>query len=282
MGGQRLYNVRLSSPFLLRSVAPSLDTLHGKRVRTFRRLGKRIVFGFDDDLWIVLHLMIAGRLHWGALGKALPGQRGLAVFDFENGSLVLTEASSKKRASLHVVAGKAGLASHDPCGIDPLEASREGFCRAMTRGNHRLKRALTDSSVFSGIGNAYSDEILHQAGLSPTAMSQKLDDDSVARLHRATRDTLTEWIERLRQETGDGCPKKVTAFRFGMAAHGRYGQPCPVCGTRIQRIRYAANETNYCPSCQTDGRLLADRALSRLLKRDWPRSIEELERGIDV
>ena len=278
VGGKRLDNVRLQSPFLLRSVTPPLDTLHGKRVRTFHRLGKRIVFGFDDDLWIVLHLMIAGRLHWGAPGKALPGKRGLASLDFENGSLLLTEAGSKKRASLHVVAGKAGLAAHDRGGIDPLEASRESFCRALTCRNHTLKRALTDPALFSGIGNAYSDEILHRAGLSPTAMSQALDDDSIARLHRATRDTLTEWIERLREETGDGFPKNVTAFRPGMAAHGRYGQPCPACGTRIQRIRYATNETNYCPRCQTGGKLLADRALSRLLKKDWPRSIEELER----
>ena len=278
VGGKRLDNVRLQSPFLLRSVTPPLDTLHGKRVRTFDRLGKRIVFGFDDDLWIVLHLMIAGRLHWGAPGRALPGKRGLASLDFENGSLVMTEAGSKKRASLHVVAGKAGLAAHDRGGIDPLEASREAFCRALTRRNHTLKRALTDPSLFSGIGNAYSDEILHRAGLSPTAMSQALDDDSIGRLHRATRDTLTEWIERLREETGDGFPKNVTAFRPDMAAHGRYGQPCPACETRIQRIRYANNETNYCPRCQTGGRLLADRALSRLLKKDWPRSIEELER----
>ena len=278
VGGQRLDNVRLQSPFLLRSVAPPLDALHDKRVRTFRRLGKRIVFGFDDDLWIVLHLMIAGRLHWGAPGKALPGKRGLASLDFENGSLVLTEAGSKKRASLHVVSGEAGLAAHDRGGIDPLEASREAFCRALTRRNHTLKRALTDPGLFSGIGNAYSDEILHRAGLSPTAMSQALDDDSIGRLHRATRDTLTEWIERLREEAADGFPKNVTAFRPGMAAHGRYGQPCPTCGTCIQRIRYATNETNYCPRCQTGGRLLADRALSRLLKKDWPRSIEELER----
>ena len=278
VGGERLVSVRLASPFLLRSVTPPLDALYGKRVRGFRRLGKRIAFCFDDDLWIVLHLMIAGRLHWGPPGKALPGKRGLAAFDFENGSLVLTEAGSKKRASLHVVADETGLAAHDRGGIEPLEASLAAFHQALTRRNHTLKRALTNPSVLSGIGNAYSDEILHRARLSPTAMSGSLDDDEIRRLHRATRDTLTEWVERLREETGDGFPKNVTAFRPDMAVHGRYGHPCPACGTRIQRIRYAASETNYCPRCQTDGKLLADRALSRLLKKDWPRSIEELER----
>ena len=279
VGGKKLAVVRLASPFLLRSVAPPLDALYGKRVRGFRRLGKRIAVRFDDDLWFVLHLMIAGRLHWGPPGKALPGKRGLAAFDFENGSLVLTEAGSKKRASLHVVADETGLAAHDRGGIEPLEAPLAAFHQALTRRNHTLKRALTDPSVISGIGNAYSDEILHRARLSPTAMSGALDDDAIRRLHRATRDTLTEWVERLREETGDGFPKNVTAFRPDMAVHGRYGNPCPVCGTRIQRIRYASSETNYCPRCQTGGKLLADRALSRLLKKDWPRSIEELERS---
>ena len=278
VGAKRLDVVRLASPFLLRSVTPPLDALHGKRVREFRRLGKRIAVCFDDDLWIVLHLMIAGRLHWGPPGKALPGKRGLAAFDFDNGSLVLTEAGSKKRASLHVVAGEAGLAAHDRGGIEPLEASLAAFRQALTRRNHTLKRALTDPSVLSGIGNTYSDEILHRARLSPTAMSGALDDDAIGRLHRATQVTLTEWVERLREETGDGFPKNVTAFRPDMAVHGRYGHSCPDCGTRIQRIRYAASETNYCPRCQTGGKLLADRALSRLLKKDWPRSIEELER----
>ena len=277
VGGKKLAVVRLASPFLLRSVAPPLDALYGKRVRGFRRLGKRIAVRFDDDLWFVLHLMIAGRLHWGPPGKTLPGKRGLAAFDFENGSLALTEAGSKKRASLHVVADETGLAAHDRGGIEPLEASLAAFHQALTRRNHTLKRALTDPRIFSGIGNAYSDEILHRARLSPTAMSGALDDDAVARLHRATRDTLTEWVERLREETGDGFPKNVTAFRPEMAAHGRYGNPCPACGTRIQRIRYASSETNYCPRCQTGGKLLADRALSRLLKKDWPRTIEELE-----
>ena len=278
VGAKRLDVVRLASPFLLRSVTPPLDALHGKRVRGFRRLGKRIAVCFDDDLWIVLHLMIAGRLHWGPPGKALPSKRGLAAFDFDNGSLVLTEAGSKKRASLHVVAGEAGLAAHDRGGIEPLEASLAAFRQALTRRNHTLKRALTDPSVLSGIGNTYSDEILHRARLSPTAMSGALDDDAIGRLHRATQVTLTEWVERLREETGDGFPKNVTAFRPDMAVHGRYGHSCPDCGTRIQRIRYAASETNYCPRCQTGGKLLADRALSRLLKKDWPRSIEELER----
>ena len=279
VGGKQLAVVRLASPFLLRSVAPPLDALYGKRVRGFRRLGKRIAVCFDDDLWVVLHLMIAGRLHWGPSGKALPGKRGLAAFDFEIGSLVLTEAGSKRRASLHVVADEAGLAAHDRGGIEPLEASLSAFDKALTRRNHTLKRVLTDPSIFSGIGNAYSDEILHRARLSPTAMSGALDDDAIRRLHRATRDTLTEWVERLREETGDGFPKNVTAFRPGMAVHGRYGNPCPACGTRIQRIRYASSETNYCPRCQTGGKLLADRALSRLLKKDWPRTIEELERS---
>ncbi len=279
VGGRRLEAVRLSSPFLLRSVVPPIDAFYGKRARAFHRLGKRLAIGFESDHWLVLHLMIAGRLHWGARGKKLPGKRGLAAFDFENGSLLLTEAGSKKRASLHLLANAEELAAHDPGGLDVMEASLAAFRAALTRRNHTLKRALTDPGLFSGIGNAYSDEILHRGRLSPIAMTRALDDDAIARLHRATRETLAEWIARLREETGDGFPEKVTAFRAGMAVHGRYGKPCPVCETRVQRIRYAANETNYCPRCQTGGTLLADRALSRLLKKDWPRSIEELERA---
>ncbi len=279
IGGQSLDGVRLGNPFLLRSVEPPLTAVHGKRVAGFRRLGKRIAIGVESGEWLVLHLMIAGRLHWhDAPAKPLPGKRGLAGFDFAHGTLILTEAGSKKRASLHVVADETGLAAHDPGGLEVLEAPLAAFRAALTARNHTLKRALTDPRLFSGIGNAYSDEILHHAGLSPVAMTQKLNEEAIARLHEATRATLSDWIARLREETGDGFPEKVTAFRDGMAAHGRYGKPCPVCATPIQRIRYASNETNYCPRCQTEGRLLADRSLSRLLKKDWPRSVDELER----
>jgi formamidopyrimidine-DNA glycosylase len=278
IGGERLDEVRLASPFLLRSVAPPIGAYHGTRVTAFRRLGKRIAIGFEKDRWMVLHLMIAGRLHWGARGKALPGKRGLAGFDFENGSLVLTEAGSKKRASLHLVEGAEGLDAHDPGGLEVMDTSLDAFRETLIRRNHTLKRALTDPRLFSGIGNAYSDEILHRARLSPIAMSQALDQPAIARLHAATQETLADWIARLRADAGDGFPEKVTAFRDGMAVHGRYGKPCPVCETAVQRIRYASNETNYCPRCQTDGRVLADRSLSRLLKKDWPRSVDELER----
>jgi len=281
--GAPLEGVRLASPFLLRTVEPPLGALTGKRVEGLRRIGKRIAFGFEDDLWMVLHLMIAGRLHWRAAGAAIPGgKRGLAAFDFPVGTLILTEAGSKKRASLHVVAGEAGLAAHDPGGLELFEAPLDDFAARLTRSNHTLKRALTDPRLFSGIGNAYSDEILLHARLSPVAMTQKLEAEEIARLFNFTKSTLRDWCERLRGETGEGFPEKVTAFRPEMAAHGKFGEPCPVCGTKIQRIRYATNETNYCPHCQTGGRLLADRALSRLLKKDWPRRPEELEelRGI--
>ncbi|MDH3232144.1 MAG: formamidopyrimidine-DNA glycosylase [Alphaproteobacteria bacterium] len=276
--GVPLEGVRLASPFLLRTVEPPLSALTGRRVKELRRIGKRIAFGFEDDLWLVLHLMIAGRLQWKAAGAAIPGgKRGLAAFDFADGTLILTEAGSKKRASLYVVAGAAGLAAHDPGGLELFEASLGEFAARLTRSNHTLKRALTDPRLFSGIGNAYSDEILLHARLSPVAMTQKLEADEIARLFEVSKSTLCDWCDRLRGETGAGFPEKVTAFRPEMGAHGKYGERCPVCGTKIQRIRYATNETNYCPQCQTGGRLLADRALSRLLKKDWPRRPEELE-----
>jgi formamidopyrimidine-DNA glycosylase len=276
--GQRLEGLRIANPFLLRSVEPPVASASGRRVERLRRLGKRIAIGLEGELWLVLHLMIAGRLHWARPGARLPGRRGLAAFDFPAGSLVLTEAGSKRRASLHLVAGEADLAAHDPGGLEVLEADLAAFRNALAEENHTLKRALTDPRSFSGIGNAYSDEILHRARLSPVAMSRKLTPEESERLYHATRDRLTDWIERLRAETGEGFPERVTAFRAGMAVHGRYGEPCPDCGTAVQRIRHADNETNYCPRCQTGGKLLADRALSRLLKKDWPRTIEELER----
>ena len=276
--GQPLEGLRIANPFLLRSVEPPVKSAKGRRVARLRRLGKRIAIGLEGELWLVLHLMIAGRLHWASPGAKLPGRRGLAAFDFPAGSLVLTEAGSKRRASLHLVAGEAGLAAHDPGGLEVLEADLAAFRNALAEENHTLKRALTDPRTFSGIGNAYSDEILHRARLSPVAMSQKLTPEESERLYHATRDTLTDWIDRLRAETGEGFPERVTAFRAGMAVHGRYREPCPDCGTAVQRIRHANNETNYCPRCQTGGKLLADRALSRLLRKDWPRTIEELER----
>ncbi len=276
--GEPLEGVRLANPFLLRSVDPPIRSAEGRRIEDFRRLGKRIAIGLEGELWLVLHLMIAGRLHWQKPGAKLPGKRGLAAFDFPDGSLFLTEAGSKRRASLHLVQGEAALEAHDPGGLEVLEAELGAFRDVLVRENHTLKRALTDPRAFSGIGNAYSDEILHRARLSPVAMTRKLADEEIERLYRATRDTLTLWIERLRAETDEGFPEKVTAFRAGMAVHGRYGKACPDCGTAVQRIRYAANETNYCPRCQTGGKLLADRALSRLLKADWPKTVEELER----
>ncbi|HVS09476.1 MAG TPA: DNA-formamidopyrimidine glycosylase family protein [Planctomycetota bacterium] len=276
--GRRLERVRLASPFLLRSVEPPLSEVEGKRTIELRRLGKRIVLGLEDELFLVLHLMIAGRLRWRQRGAALPGRRGLAAFDFEAGTLLLTEAGTKKRASLHVVRGEADLARHDPGGLEVLESDLDAFRRALQAENHTLKRALTDPRLFSGIGNAYSDEILHAARLSPLAMTLRLSDEEIARLHAAMRSTLELWIDRLRRETGAGFPEKVTAFRAGMAVHGRFREPCPTCGSPVQRIVYAENETNYCARCQTGGKLLADRALSRLLKDDWPRTIEELER----
>jgi formamidopyrimidine-DNA glycosylase len=284
IGGATFAGARLQSPFLLRTVDPPPAAAIGKRVRTLRRIGKRIAIGFGDggrdaDIWFVLHLMIAGRLHWAEPGAKIPGgKRGLAAFDFDAGTLTLTEAGTKKRASLHVVRGETALSALDPGGLEVLETTADAFAERLTSANHTLKRALTDPHLFSGIGNAYSDEILHRARLSPVAMSQKLDPDDIARLFDATRGTLTEWRDRLIAEAADGFPEKVTAFRDGMAVHGRYGKPCPDCATAVQRIRYAANETNYCPRCQTGDKVLADRSLSRLLKKDWPKTVDELER----
>jgi formamidopyrimidine-DNA glycosylase len=275
--GQVLEGVRMVSPFLLRTVDPPLASAHGKRIRELRRVGKRIAIGVEDDIWLVLHLMIAGRLHWQKRGAKVARPRGLAAFDFANGTLVWTEAGSQKRASLHVVRGEAGLSAQDPGGLEVLNTDLEHFSAVLTSANHTLKRSLTDPRLFSGIGNAYSDEILFEARLSPLALTQKLTRDEIDRLFQAVRTTLTRWTDELRAETGDGFPEKVTAFRPNMAAHGRYKEPCVRCGAKIQRIRYAANETNYCPHCQTKGKLLADRALSRLLREDWPRTPEELE-----
>ena len=277
--GQPVTGVRLRNPFLLRTVDPPVSDAVGKRVVDLRRVGKRIAIGLEEDLWLVLHLMIAGRLHWKPSDAKLSGKRDLAAFDFPENSLVLTEAGSKRRASLHLAAGEAGLAALDPGGREPLEIDLPAFRDALQHANHTLKRALTDPRQLSGIGNAYSDEILHAARLSPITRAQSLSDEEVERLYRATQETLRHWVERLREETGDDFPKKVTAFRPGMAVHGRFGEPCPECGAPVQRIRYASNETNYCARCQTDGRILADRALSRLLKGDWPRTIEELEKN---
>jgi formamidopyrimidine-DNA glycosylase len=275
--GKHLERARIASPFLLRTVDPPLHEIEGKKVLDLRRLGKRIVWCIEKDLFLILHLMIAGRLHWKDRGAKLPGRLGLAAFDFLNGTLTLTEAGTKKRASLHLVRGEADLARHDPGGLEVLEADERAFRRALVRENHTLKRALTDPRLFSGIGNAYSDEILHRARLSPLALTHNLAEPEIARLFHATQESLLEWIDRLRKDAGEGFPEKVTAFREGMAVHGRFGKPCPTCGTTVQRIVYAENETNYCPRCQTNGKVLADRSLSRLLKDDWPRSIEELE-----
>ena len=275
--GRRLEGVRLASPFVLRTVAPPVSALAGRRVLFLRRMGKRLVLELEDDLFVVIHLMIAGRLRWAAAGAKPPGKIGLAAFDFHTGTLLLTEAGSKRRASLHLVAGRSALAAFERGGLEPLDAGEVEFVRRLRQENHTLKRALTDPRLFSGIGNAYSDEILHRARLSPLRLTGRLTDEEAARLHEASRAVLIEWTERLRRQTGEGFPEKVTAFRDGMAVHGRFRQPCPDCGTPIQRIRYAENETNYCPVCQTEGRLLADRGLSRLLREDWPRSLEELE-----
>jgi len=275
--GRRLDGVRIASPFVLRTVEPPVAALAGRVVLAVRRLGKRIVLALKGDYFAVLHLMIAGRLRWKARGAALPRRTGLAAFDFPNGALLLTEAGKRQRAALHVVRGAAALAAHDPGGLEPLEADLAAFRAALTRERHTLKRALTDPRLLSGIGNAYSDEILHAARLSPLQLTSNLAADELERLFAATRETLTRWSARLREETGDAFPEKVTAFREGMAVHGRYRKPCPDCGAPVQRIRYAENEVNYCPRCQTGGRLLADRALSRLLRDDWPRTPEELE-----
>ena len=275
--GERLERLRIASPFLLRSVDPRPDELAGRVLGRVTRLGKRVVFGFDDEYFVILHLMIAGRLRWKPPGAVIPGRLGLAAFDFPAGTLFLTEAGSKHRASLYLARGAAGVAAHDPGGIDVLAADLPAFRAALTRESHTLKRALTDPRLFSGVGNAYSDEILHAAKLSPLKLTTQLTAEEIERLHHATQDTLRTWIERLRKATGDGFPEGVTAFREEMAVHGRYRKPCPVCGSPVQRIRYAENEVNYCATCQTGGRVLADRALSRLLQEDWPRSLEEWE-----
>jgi formamidopyrimidine-DNA glycosylase len=275
--GHTLMQAQIASPFLLRTVEPPVEACIGQNVSAIRRVGKRIAIGFSNNSWLVLHLMIAGRLHWSARVKKADGRRTLAAFVFDSGCLTLTEAGSQKRASLHMALGDAGLAALDPGGIDVMTASLEEFTRALTAGNHTLKRAMTDPHVFSGIGNAYSDEILHRARLSPITLTTRLTAGEISRLHLATREVLGDWIGRLRAEAAGGFPEGVTAFRPEMAVHGRYGQPCPACGAKVQRIRYASNETNYCAPCQTGGRLLADRALSRLLREDWPRTLEELE-----
>jgi len=274
--GQTLTRVRLASPFLLRTVEPAMSQLEGKRVVGVRRIGKRIVIAFEGDLFVVIHLMIAGRFRWLPASGKIPAKVGLAAFDFSNGTLLLTEAGSKRRASLHIVGGEDAVRALDPGGVEVLETDLETFRKLLTRERHTLKRTLTDPHLFSGIGNAYSDEILHRARLSPVQMTSSLSDEEVARLFAATRSTLIDWTQRLRDEAGGEFPEKVTAFREGMAVHGRYNKPCPDCGTPVQRIVYAENETNYCARCQTGGRLLADRALSRLLHGDWPKSIDEL------
>ena len=281
--GKTLERVHLMSPFLVRTATPPISAAEGKKVLELRRLGKRICFGLEEKLWLVLHLMIAGRLHWKDQITVPPfkrasskGKAQLALFQFSNGSLSLTEAGTQRRASLHIVAGEAGLSTLDPGGREIFEISPAEFAETLQSENHTLKRALTDPRLFSGIGNAYSDEILFAARLSPVKLTQRLSDEEVEQLYKAIRDTLTEWVERLRTEAGEGFPEKVTAFRDQMSVHGRFRQACPRCGARIQRIRYATNETNYCPGCQTGGKLLADRALSRILRDDWPKTAEEL------
>jgi formamidopyrimidine-DNA glycosylase len=276
--GQRLTRLRLVSPFLLRSIDPPLTAVDGRLVTGLRRLGKRVVFELEGDLFLVFHLMIAGRFRWKPSGAPVPGKVGLLALDFDAGTLVMTEAGTKRQASLYVVQGRDALARHDPGGLEVMETDRQTFVDALRRENHTLKRALTDPHLFSGIGNAYSDEILHAARLSPFKQTSTLGDEDAARLYDATRSVLASWTDRLQQEAGEAFPEKVTAFREGMAVHGRYGKPCPVCGSPVQRIAYASNEANYCVTCQTGGRLLADRSLSRLLREDWPRTLEELER----
>jgi formamidopyrimidine-DNA glycosylase len=273
--GEVLRRIRIGSPFVLRSVEPSPSEASQKRVRELRRLGKRIVLGLEDDLFVIVHLMIAGRFRWRPAGQTIPKRIGLAAFDFDQGTLLLTEVSKKKRASIHLVRGEAALAAHDPGGIEPLETDLQSFAAALTRENHTVKRTLTDPRVLSGIGNAYSDEILHRAKLSPLLWTQRLSEPELHRLYQATQEVLREWIERLCEQTGDGFPEKVSAFRPQMAVHGKFGEPCPVCGAPVQRIVFSERETNYCARCQTGGRRLADRALSRLLKDDWPRKLDE-------
>ena len=279
--GRRLEQIRLGDPFVLRTADPPVSVLHGQQLMRVERLGKRLVFAFEEDLFLLVHLMIAGRLHWRTSQPTLTSKTALVAIEFRYGTLLLTEASSKRRAALHLVQGREALQPFDLGGLEPLPANLAEFRAALTREPHTVKRALTDPRLFSGIGNAYSDEILHRARLSPVKLTTQLTEPEIARLFQATAETLTQWIERLRTEAGTGFPKGVTAFRDGMAVHGRYRQPCPVCDTRVQRIRYADNETNYCPTCQTGGKLLADRSLSQLLKRDWPRTLEEFERRRD-
>jgi formamidopyrimidine-DNA glycosylase len=275
---QPLERVRIGNPFIVRTIDPPVRAVEGRRVIGLRRLGKRIVFAMEADLFVVLHLMIAGRLRWRERGAAIPGKVGLAAFDFPTGTAILTEQGARRQASVHIVAGGDELASLDPGGLEVLESSVPEFAQRLTGENHTLKRALTDPHILSGIGNAYSDEILHAARMSPMTLTSNLGDADIARLHEATVRTLEHWIHHLRDETGDSFPEKVTAFREGMAVHGRYGKPCPRCGAPVQRIVYARNEANYCATCQTGGRLLSDRALSRLLKQDWPRTVEDMER----
>jgi formamidopyrimidine-DNA glycosylase len=277
---QPLERLRIANPFLVRTPEPPVSAAEGRTVVALRRMGKRIVFALEDDLFLVLHLMIAGRLRWRDRGAAIPGKVGLAAFDFPAGSAILTEAASKRQASLHVVAGAANLAALDPGGLEVLDSTLPAFAGRLTRENHTLKRALTDPHIFSGIGNAYSDEILHAARLSPMKLTSSLSDEEIARLHASAIETLERWIERLRGEAAGDFPDKVTAFREGMAVHGRYRQPCPRCGAPVQRIVYARNQANYCATCQTGGRLLSDRALSRLLKDDWPKTVEDMERRL--
>ncbi|HVU00223.1 MAG TPA: DNA-formamidopyrimidine glycosylase family protein [Polyangiaceae bacterium] len=277
LGGAVLEKVRVQNVFTVRSFDPPLKALEGLRARTFERLGKRLVLGFDEELFLVIHLMIAGRLHWKEKGAPIPKRLGLMAFDFAPGTVLFTEAGTQKRASVHVVRGRAALVPFSRGGVEPLECTLAEFRGALSRENHTLKRSLTDPRLFSGIGNAYSDEILFRAKLSPVKLTARLEPDETKRLFEATRASLTEWVDLLRTQVGDGFPEKVTAFREEMAVHGKFGKPCRDCGTRIQRIRYASNEVNYCPRCQTEGKVLADRGLSRLLKGDWPKSIDELE-----
>jgi len=279
IAGRTVRRVRVASPFFVRTFDPPVSALEGAIVHSVTRMGKRLVWEFDGDLFVVVHLMIAGRMRWRETGEAIPAKVGLAAFDFDEGTLLFTEAGSRKQASLHVVRGRSAVTAMDPGGADVFTMRRDTFASMLRASNHTLKRQLTDPHVFSGIGNAYSDEILHAAQLSPVTLTQSLDDDEIARLFDAVRDVLRDWTARLQQETGDAFPEKVTAFRPGMAVHGRYGKPCPRCGAPVQRIVYARNEANYCAACQTGGRLLADRALSRLLREDWPKTLEELERA---
>jgi len=280
LAGARLERLRLATPFVLRSVDPPPGEVAGRAVLGVRRLGKRVVIALEGERFVVIHLMIAGRLHWKAAGARIPGKIGVAALDFSTGTLLMTEAGTKKRAAVHLVRGEAALREHDPGGLEVLEADLGAFSAALTAESHTVKRALTDPRLFSGIGNAYGDEILHRARLSPVKLTRQLTAEEIARLFAAARATLADWVDRLRREAAGGFPEGVTAFREGMAVHGRYGRPCPACGAPVQRIVHAENETNYCPTCQTGGRLLADRALSRLLKADWPRTLEEMEQHV--